>query len=569
MKKTTIALTIVSALSASSAFAYCGGNSEYSKACFDGYRAGRESGLATVHRVEDKLDSEISTVAGRIRVTNGHLAENIVLSQQNKLRLDNLSVGSNDALKQSISNVAERTQQNSALIVSNGRQSKENDFRLKEIEKSTSDYRADIDANSDKLSRVNGKTFTNSAEISINRDSIDELANQTDKALKQTQQLSNNRADANSMAIGQNNKAIGDLAESTSSAIAKNTGDIQYAISGAESNAQRITENSNELQYVKSGVESNSGRISDNGTRIDSLTVQTDKALKQTQKLANNRADINAKAIGQNNKAIGDLAESTHSALSKQDAEIAMVDGKATANRHDINKVQAEQVNHKAMIDGNAQAIGANNKAIGDLANNTAKEFDKTNNAVKVNSASIEKVAVDAGQTRQDASTVAIANSHAIQSNHDKIMVNREVGKQNAADIQVTREETNQAFAKVDHAMRQNQRRIGDNESAIASNRAAIDRNSAEIKDLRSDLERQGREVAGIGAMSAAYAGLGQAYNVGGTAVTWGLGAYNDAHAIAVGASHRFNEHLSVKVGGAYQDGTNKSSLYAGGTYEW
>ncbi|WP_210499784.1 YadA C-terminal domain-containing protein, partial [Vibrio crassostreae] len=122
----------------------------------------------------------------------------------------------------------------------------------------------------------------------------------------------------------------------------------------------------------------------------------------------------------------------------------------------------------------------------------------------------------------------------------------------------------------------QNYSSIETNTSRIASNSDAIDKNTAniannkkEIDGLRSDLEAQAKKIDGSMAQAGAFAGLVSPYGVGKINMTAAVGHSGDANAIAIGSGYRINESLTVKLGGAYDTGSEQVTSYAGVGYEF
>jgi len=68
---------------------------------------------------------------------------------------------------------------------------------------------------------------------------------------------------------------------------------------------------------------------------------------------------------------------------------------------------------------------------------------------------------------------------------------------------------------------------------------------------------------------STAFAGLVSPYNVGKINTTVALGHSGSANALALGAGMRINEQFTVKLGGAYDTGTEQVSSYVGAGWEW
>ncbi|WP_261884202.1 YadA C-terminal domain-containing protein [Vibrio pelagius] len=107
------------------------------------------------------------------------------------------------------------------------------------------------------------------------------------------------------------------------------------------------------------------------------------------------------------------------------------------------------------------------------------------------------------------------------------------------------------------------------NTTDIQYNSANIAKNELQIKDLREALKKQAKRIDGGMAQASAFAGLVSPYNVGKINTTVALGHSGSANALALGAGMRINEQFTVKLGGAYDTGTEQVSSYVGAGWEW
>ena len=93
--------------------------------------------------------------------------------------------------------------------------------------------------------------------------------------------------------------------------------------------------------------------------------------------------------------------------------------------------------------------------------------------------------------------------------------------------------------------------------------------NTQRIVSLREELEQMSGALDGSYASAAAFTGLVDPYGVGNLSVSLGLGTHGSAQAVALGVGERFNEHFTLKVGGAYNSSTNSVTAYAGAGFEF
>ncbi|MFD2267929.1 YadA C-terminal domain-containing protein [Vibrio thalassae] len=128
---------------------------------------------------------------------------------------------------------------------------------------------------------------------------------------------------------------------------------------------------------------------------------------------------------------------------------------------------------------------------------------------------------------------------------------------------------TERRVASDEQQISNNTQHITKTEQRLNSDEQQIQRNTQDIKDLRKDFERMADDINGAYAEAAALNGLTEPHNVGSIMVSVGLGHHGNADALAFGAGERFNEHLTAKVGAAYNSATSAITTYVGMGYEF
>jgi autotransporter adhesin len=107
------------------------------------------------------------------------------------------------------------------------------------------------------------------------------------------------------------------------------------------------------------------------------------------------------------------------------------------------------------------------------------------------------------------------------------------------------------------------------NTQGVIDNRIAMNNNSNDIQEIRKSMENMSQHLYSVEAMNMATSNLFQPYGVGKMNVSVGLGAYHDAHAVAIGSGVRLDEHFAVRSSVSFEDSTSHAAVGVGASYEW
>lgn len=129
--------------------------------------------------------------------------------------------------------------------------------------------------------------------------------------------------------------------------------------------------------------------------------------------------------------------------------------------------------------------------------------------------------------------------------------------------------ENKQQLVSEQHQIQANTGNIAKTNQTLHVDEQQIQSNTQEISNLRKDFERMANNINGAYAEAAALNGLTEPHNVGNIMVSLGLGHHGNADALAFGAGERLNEHLTAKVGAAYNSATSTMTSYMGVGYEF
>ncbi|MEF1173311.1 YadA C-terminal domain-containing protein, partial [Vibrio sinaloensis] len=243
--------------------------------------------------------------------------------------------------------------------------------------------------------------------------------------------------------------------------------------------------------------------------------------------------------------------------LDTLDQSIASTDQQAQTTLNDVHKLQATQNTQQQSITANQHASAHNQQLITANTDSIAQQ-DK---AIQRNQQKTQ--ALDTVQ-QQHSQSIA-NNTQQVKTNAQNIAATGQIASANSQAIS----QQQSVMRNEDQQIAQNHRAIEQEQRDVATNSAAIAKNRNDIYELRQDMENMAKNIDGAYAESAAFAGLVDPYGVGNIAVTAALGYHGDAEAIAVGIGDRFNEHLTGKLGGAYDTATESMSAYVGIGYEF
>lgn len=111
------------------------------------------------------------------------------------------------------------------------------------------------------------------------------------------------------------------------------------------------------------------------------------------------------------------------------------------------------------------------------------------------------------------------------------------------------------------------------NKTDIIKNSNSINQTAEQYKndmyDLRSSLEDISNKLDGSMAQAGAMSQLVMPYGTGNFNITAAAGHSGHADALAIGSGYRYNEHITVRAGGAYDTGSEHVTVAAGVGYEF
>lgn len=144
------------------------------------------------------------------------------------------------------------------------------------------------------------------------------------------------------------------------------------------------------------------------------------------------------------------------------------------------------------------------------------------------------------------------------QSTETRIQVNQSHNSQ-----------TNQRLNIDEQQIQANHTQVASVHQSLQSDEASIRANTMDIKSLRKDFERMADNIDGAYASAAAMNALTEPHNVGNVMLSAGVGHHGSADAFAMGASERFSDAVTAKLGAAYNSVDSSMTTFIGIGYEF
>lgn len=129
--------------------------------------------------------------------------------------------------------------------------------------------------------------------------------------------------------------------------------------------------------------------------------------------------------------------------------------------------------------------------------------------------------------------------------------------------------QTNQRLNTDEQQIQANHTQVTSVHQSLQSDEASIRANTMDIKSLRKDFERMADNIDGAYASAAAMNALTAPHNVGNVMISAGIGHHGSADAFAMGASERFSDAVTAKLGAAYNSVDSSMTTFIGIGYEF
>ncbi|RYU70477.1 hypothetical protein ERW51_02900 [Aliivibrio finisterrensis] len=196
-----------------------------------------------------------------------------------------------------------------------------------------------------------------------------------------------------------------------------------------------------------------------------------------------------------------------------------------------------------------------------ELENQVIPKVERNTVSINANSQRITTMSYDSNINKQEIGQV----SSRVTTNKASIINNKFAIEETKKRV----EKTDANLAKTSDEVSKNKQAITNNSNHINQNTKSIEKNKSDIKELRSNFEDMSDKLDGSMAQAGAMSQLVMPYGTGNFNITAAAGHSGHADALAIGSGYRYNEHITVRAGGAYDTGSEHVTVAAGVGYEF